>query len=119
MSAKNPEVQRKLQREWLDRRKADFFKDKSCAKCGSVENLQLARLDKTDPPLRGFHSLSKAKQATIRYQVLCSECGKIDRLASRPVVHGTEWKYQRDGCRCAACVKAASTARQARRNRNK
>ena len=104
----------------MAKRRDAYFAGKCCAKCGAVENLQLARLT-AGPPLRGIWSWAEARRAAVlaECQVLCEQHGKEDRSIRRGavVVHGTEWMYQSRGCRCPECVEAASVARQWRRGR--
>lgn len=117
---KDKEKQRQFQRDWVAKRRSDFFADKHCAKCGATENLQLSRL-KSGPSLRGIWSWSAERRAEVlkQCQLLCEQHFKEDYAVKRSacVKHGTEWMYMKYRCRCEACVQAASAARQKRRGR--
>lgn len=113
----------KYQREWIAKRKREFFAGKVCATpgCGSTKDLQL---DHKDPDQKVSHKIwswSDERRATelAKCQVLCKECHKkktsIDR--ARHMTHGTEHYYRKYACRCPLCVKAASDARQRRRGK--
>lgn len=114
------ENMKRLQREWLEKRRNAFFEGKCCAKCGSTQDLQLARLE-SGQSLRGIWSWSEARRVEVlaECQVLCGQHGKEERSLKRGarVVHGTEWMYMSRGCRCPECVQAASDARQRRRGK--
>lgn len=73
-----PEAQREYQRQWVAKRRAKWFTDKSCVNCGSVENL---RLDHIDPKLKVNHriwswSWKKIEEEVVKCQVLCEGCHK-------------------------------------------
>lgn len=46
----DPEAMRKYKREWMRKRREDFFRDKACVRCGNTENLQL---DHKNPSEKG------------------------------------------------------------------
>lgn len=70
------EAKRKYQREWLRKRRSDFFKDKECINCGTVENLQLDHIDPKTKVTHRIWSWSKQRRDTeiAKCQVLCAVC---------------------------------------------
>lgn len=106
MPYKDVNAQREYQRRWKAKRRADFFKDKACAKCGSSERLEL---DHVDPKLKVSHSIwswSEPKRAAelAKCQVLCHSCHWQKTLLSIPKTdHGRGSMYQRHKCRCDLC----------------
>ena len=108
------------QSSWVNDRRRAFFVDKRCEVCGSSDNLQLSRLE-PGLSLRGMWSWSEPRRAAViaECRVLCHEHGKeaAARKRAARVLHGTETRYMEYACRCPACVKAASKARQERRQR--
>ena len=121
---KKREYQRDYQRQWVARRRATFFEDKCCVRCGSKERLEL---DHIDPKLKVSHNIwswSEARQAEeiAKCQVLCHDChlqktGEDFGWGSRP--HGTLTSYKRYGCRCVECRAANATWARGSRLRNK
>lgn len=98
----DPQKQRDYQRQWMSARRAEYFEDKRCARCGTIENLEL---DHIDPRLKDTNSIwswSKERRELEleKCQVLCYTCHK-DKHKAR---HGTRYCYDRLRCRCAACV---------------
>jgi 5-methylcytosine-specific restriction endonuclease McrA len=79
MPYKNREDKQKFQREWIAKRKAEFFKDKICAKCDSNYDLQLDHIDRTIKTSHRIWSWSEEKrnEELKKCQVLCSKCHKI------------------------------------------
>jgi len=76
MPYKDPEKNREYQRKWVAKRKADWYKDKFCVHCGSVERLEL---DHIDPKQKISHSIwswtqEKRDADTAKCQVLCHDC---------------------------------------------
>ena len=45
MGYKSREQQQEYQRIWRSRRRAEYYKDKSCVQCGSTEKLELDHID--------------------------------------------------------------------------
>lgn len=79
MPMATPEAQREYQRKWKARRRADFFADKCCVRCGSTERLEL---DHKDPKLKISHNIwswsKERREAEIaKCQVLCNECHQV------------------------------------------
>lgn len=70
------EYMRKYQREWIARRRAEFFSDKSCLHCGTTERLEL---DHVDPESKVHHAIwswsAVRREAEIaKCQILCHDC---------------------------------------------
>lgn len=102
-----------MSNEWKDRdkRKAEWFADKSCGFCGSTENLQI---DHYDPEEKLF-SINWNMPVDIlepeleKCWTLCKPCHKKktkeEWLYRRKTGHGTTTEYRR-GCRCVKCKRA-------------
>lgn len=95
---KTKEQQRKYQRRWYARRRADFFRDKRCVKCGSEEDLHL---DHKDPSQKWTHriwSYSATKRAAeiAKCQVLCYGCHREKTNLENHV-------RQSENCHCWIC----------------
>jgi hypothetical protein len=112
MAYSDPEQQKKFQREWVARRRADYLSGKSCEQCGSTKQLEV---DHIDPSLKVSHriwswSAKRREEELSKTQVLCGRCHKAktarDRFAQ--VKHGNVWMYQRYKCRCDLCRAAKS-----------
>lgn len=76
MPYSDPDRQREFNREWVAKRRREWFADKACVRCGSNEDLQL---DHVDPKLKVDHriwSWSKERRdaETAKCQVLCYPC---------------------------------------------
>lgn len=111
---KDAEQRRKYAREWMARRRAEWFADKACVKCGTTERL---RLDHIDPLLKVNHRIWSWSQARrdielAKCQVLCDPCHQIKSIAQQPITHGweaythgTRSMYGVHGCRCGLCQK--------------
>lgn len=76
MPYKDPDVQRAYQRDWIAARRALWFQDKCCRKCGSKHNLELDHIDPTKKWKHRIWSYSWARimKEVAKCQVLCSEC---------------------------------------------
>lgn len=77
------ESQRDYQREWIAKRRAEWFVGKECAVCGSIDNLELDHIDPStkDLKLRGSHnnaiwswSAVRREAELLKCQVLCHDC---------------------------------------------
>jgi 5-methylcytosine-specific restriction endonuclease McrA len=81
---KNPEEQRKFQRLWVAKRRADHFKGKKCKMCGKPVSSKTADLDHIKPhgnTEKIDHRLwslkdSKRKKKLSGMQTLCRACHK-------------------------------------------
>lgn len=119
------DYQRQYQREWMADRRAAFFSDKVCVRCGSQERLELDHVDRATKVHHAIWSWSEARREAelAKCQVLCHDChlaktAAENRELAGPLEHGKESGYDR-GCRCGPCRSAASAGRRARRARAK
>ena len=127
MPYSDPERQREYQRQWIARRRNEFFKGKVCVKCGSTTDL---RLDHIDPTKKVSHSIwswsrSRRESELAKCQVLCHPCHVKKTLGQMPITHGygvaghgTKRMYS-NGCRCRPCTDAAVLAATTWRNSKK
>ena len=70
------EYLRNYQRQWMARRRAEFFAGKSCVRCGSCERLEL---DHIDPKTKTTHAIwswryDRRMEEIAKCQVLCHDC---------------------------------------------
>jgi hypothetical protein len=110
------EYQRCYQRERQAKRRAVFFKDKECVKCGSKERLELDHINPAEKESHNIWSWSQERcdKELAKCQVLCHDCHlvKTQHDKSQPLYEcGTVNQYRR-GCRCEACSKIMSIKRQ-------
>lgn len=112
---KDQELQRAYNREWIKARRENWFVGQKCARCGSVEQLEVHHVDRSTKVTHRIWSWSEARrrQELAKCEVLCSECHKKESGAQREPSHGTKSRYSNYGCRCAGC-KAAKRAFDAR-----
>lgn len=110
MPYKDPQQQRRAQREWLARRRQAFFVDKECDWCGSSDGLELHHRDPFKKESHKIWSFSAVRRAAeiAKCIVLCGPCHKrahadVRRLeAELRNPHGTYLRYKLD-CRCDPC----------------
>lgn len=106
---KDKDKQREYQRQWIANRRAEYFKDKSCVRCGSANKLELDHIDRKTKVTNSIWSWSEARrnEEIAKCQVLCSTCHKSKTRLEIPewkgvAKHGTHSKYTL-GCRCVEC----------------
>ena len=120
---KDKETQKAFQKNWIAKRRTDFFKDKLCVQCGSNENLELDHIDPKEKSSHKIWSWSAARRdAEIsKCQVLCKACHLEktlkDRAIRQPLIHGLRG-YDRM-CRCDICKAAKAVKMKAYRDRIK
>ena len=70
------EEQREYQRKWVAKRRADFFADKECIRCGSHEDLELDHVDPSQKISHNIWSWSEHRRLTeiAKCQILCHDC---------------------------------------------
>lgn len=125
MGYSNKEKQREYQRQWIAKRRAEYFSDKKCVVCGSKKNLELDHINPTDKKMNpsALWSLSESNQKRIdelaKCQVLCKSHHKdktlvdiSNRLEKEILQHGTATMYDYHGCRCSPCKDAATIKRR-------
>jgi len=116
MGYSDPQRQREYQREWVAKRRAEYFADKSCVVCGNTNDLQLHHLD---PAQKISHNIwgwrrERMEAEIAKCEVRCSACHrKHHYVLWRKHGIGT---YMKKGCRCFICyrAKAAATRRETR-----
>lgn len=110
MPYKNKEKQREYQRKWTAKRRTDFFIDKTCVKCGGINNLQLDHIDRSDKVSHRIWTWSEERrqQEIAKCQILCIACHKAKTKLefATPEPHGKESGYSKRKCRCDLCRKA-------------
>jgi len=112
MGYKDPDKQRVYMRKWLAARRAAWLaKHGPCVVCGSAKNLEIDHKDCKTKLNHRVWSWSEIRRNVEleKCQVLCKPChvqkGYLtgDLRSSR---HGTPYRYEKLGCRCAACTRA-------------
>lgn len=114
------EEQNAYQLKWMRARREAYFEHRSCALCGSVEELEL---DHIDPALKVDHkvwswSAIRRNAELAKCRVLCRPCHK-ERTSVRYALarrHGTATMYER-GCKCGPCRRSNADRRAAWRLR--
>lgn len=82
MPYKNPGEQRKFQRKWVAKRRADHFRGKKCANCGKKVSSSTADLDHKKAKMNrtGHKIWSREKKDRTKEikktQILCKACHK-------------------------------------------
>jgi hypothetical protein len=97
------EQKKEYQRQWIAKRREEFFSDKFCVICFSENELQLDHIDTTTKIDHRIWSWSKKRfeEEAAKCQVLCYPCHKEKTSKERAVGHGRE-EYKH-GCRCDEC----------------
>ncbi len=103
-------------------RRYEYFRDKFCVKCGSVENLELDHIDPETKVNHAIWSWSEVRrnEELAKCQVLCEVCHleKTKAWYYERRRHGTLYMYNHIGCRCDKCRLIKSIAnRNRKRNR--
>jgi hypothetical protein len=109
---------REYMRLWVANRRAEWFKDKSCVKCGSEENLEIHHVDPATKVAHQVWTWAKERrdEELSKCEVLCSDCHSIETLWQNvKFEHGTRVMYMRHKCRCDLCVEAARKYREEQR----
>jgi 5-methylcytosine-specific restriction endonuclease McrA len=72
------EKYRKFQREWIAKRRADFFEGKSCIKCNSTKRLELDHIDRANKVSNSIWSWKESRrlEEIAKCQILCYHCHK-------------------------------------------
>ncbi len=117
------EAQREYQRQWIARRRAEFFADKLCVKCGSTEKLELDHIDPTTKVHHAIWSWTAARREAeiAKCQVLCKSCHwlkTVEDMKYYEVKHGTSTMYDYQGCRCDPCKAYKKEANAKYRNKH-
>jgi hypothetical protein len=117
----DPEKQRRYQREWQARRRAEWLADKACVRCRSTDDLEIDHIDRAAKVSHRIWSWSTARREVelAKCQVLCGTCHQTkttEECYGDLSAHGRHAVYVHDGCRCDEC--RAAHAAQNRRWRN-
>lgn len=114
--AKRRDYMREYQKKWLAARRAAWFSDKVCAKCGSVARLELDHVDRTIKVTHAVWGWAKQRrdEELAKCQALCYVCHKaktsaeLRALFMRPEFQcdGIHRGAYRKGCRCDKCKEA-------------
>lgn len=118
---KDPARKNEYSRLWIASRRAAFFADKVCARCGSSERLQLHHRNKDTKVHSEVWSWSPTRAATeiAKCDILCDPCHRKHHAEERRarIQHGTYAGYDTLMCRCEKCRRASSEYRQQLRQR--
>ena len=95
---------RGYQREWMAARRALYFEGKSCAKCGSIERLELDHIDRSNKVTHAIWSWSQARRdgELAKCQILCYYCHKEKTRSELTVGHGGG-RMGVSSCQCELC----------------
>lgn len=121
MGYKDIEKQRKFQRKRCARNRREWFIDKYCVRCGSVEQLELDHINPKDKITHNVWSWSpqKRKEELAKCQVLCRDHHKekTRKDMGYGLKHGTENGYGYYKCRCDECRLANTVGQRSRRKK--
>jgi hypothetical protein len=114
MPFKDPAERRRYNREWMARRRAEWFAGKTCVDCGATERLEVHH---RDPEQKISHRVwtwadDRREAELAKCEPLCRPCHF--KRHKRVAAHGGERRY-RQGCRCAVCVEGWAQVNAARR----
>lgn len=114
--------QREYQRNWVRKRREDFFLGKTCVRCGSAEQLELDHIDPATKISHYIWSWSSVRREAelLKCQVLCRTCHQVKSDEYQTVINpcGTVTGYTKRKCRCPWCRAAwAANARAWRASR--
>ena len=105
MPIKDKEERKIYAREWVKKRRVEFFSDKKCSWCGSIEKLELHHLDPNKKIANAIWSWKKEKRSVeiAKCIILCKKCHHVYHAwLLRRWVHGLSNTYKK-GCRCDEC----------------
>lgn len=121
MPYKDPDEQRRFQRERVARIRAEWLDANGpCVDCGSSERLEV---DHVDPATKITHNVwswtEKRRLAELaKCVVRCHDChlAKTSReRAATPIQHGTDGAYTKRKCHCPSCTEAHRVAKRRQR----
>jgi hypothetical protein len=116
------EYLRNYQRQWIAKRRMDFFSTQKCSKCQSTERLELHHRDRDSKVTSSIWSWSgdRRQEELEKCEVLCHDChSEITKQQTKewtasPIVHGVDESGYRRGCRCDECRASYSVKRKDR-----
>ena len=106
MPYRDKQKRRNFQKTWVSNRRASWFCDKTCSRCGSTDRLELDHINpntKIDHKIWSW-STTRMLAELAKCQILCHTC-HLDKTKSQVLhrdIHGTPGMYSR-GCRCLLC----------------
>ena len=110
MPYKDKDKQREYQREWMAKRREEYFAGKKCLQCGGVDNFELHH---RDPDTKVSHRVcswakDRREKELKKCGILCYECHikKTIEQFSVEWEHGTPYGYRTHRCRCNDCREA-------------
>ena len=115
ISEKRREYLRLFGREWVAKRRAQWFLGKVCFLCGSMEGLEIHHTDPSQKESNSVWSWSEERrnEELKKCIVLCYRCHKsahsklVRELAAKTNIHGTKKMYSSVfACRCDLCKEA-------------
>lgn len=109
------ERRKEYQRLYVAKRRAAYFKDRHCVKCGSKERLELDHIDPSTKISHNIWSWSEIRRSEelAKCQVLCYDCHKLKTVEDCRLMfikpfserkHGTNKTYSQFKCRCELCL---------------
>ena len=118
-----PGAMKKYKREWVAKRRYDFFVDKICSSCGTKENLEIHHLDPSIKEDNHIWSWSKERRDAelAKCVILCKTChvNVHSAIFASLRSHGTELMYNHWHCRCVECKNAHRIFRNEDRKKKK
>lgn len=81
---------RAYQREWVAKRRAEYFADKCCARCSSTENMELDHIDPRQKVSNSIWSWSAERRniELAKCQILCRPCHVKKTVEQLILTHG-------------------------------
>jgi hypothetical protein len=110
---KRKEYHRNYGREWMRKRRREFFEGKACVQCGAAERLELDHIDPSQKTSHKVWSWRKERREAelAKCQVLCVLCHKKKTFPGYSgLKHGTAHGYTHYGCLCKLCLVAHNAA---------
>lgn len=91
------EYLKNYQRNWVAKRRADFFVDKFCLWCGSTEKLELDHIDPSTKIANAIWSWSEPRRLAeiSKCQILCHNCH-----LKKTILNGDTSKFGEDHANC-------------------
>lgn len=126
MPYRNSDQKRAYQAKWVQQKRARvraaYLAGKTCAQCGSTDELQLHHRDPAQKISHRIWTWSEPRRLAelAKCDLLCRRCHQAlhARWRAQKRQHGTTTMYRR-GCRCERCATAAVAYNRARRARRK
>lgn len=96
MPYSSPADKRDHQRRWQAQRRADWFRGKSCVRCGATSDLELDHVDRATKVSHSIWSWSAERmhEELAKCQVLCATCHHEKTLAENEACGMAPWTRQ-------------------------